>query len=523
MNALFAFKFTPARRRLLCGLCGASTILAACAVGPDFKPPARPTAGAYTTTPLPKETAAAPGSAGEAQAFQAERDIPAEWWTQFQSPELDSLIRKAIRANPTVESARAALRQAQENVYAQQGYFFPSLQASYSPSRTKISGNTGGNSPGVQGDGSVISTVSNPPASQGGTAPFNEPVTYNWHSAQLTVGYAADVFGGNRRQVESLQAQMEAQRFELEATLITLASNVVAAAIQEASVREQIQATGRIIELNEHALQIVRHQFQVGYATGIDVAAQESSLAQARQMLPPLTRQLEQTRDLIRALVGNLPDQDVPETFTLDRLHLPTELPLSLPSRLVEQRPDIRAAEAQVHSASAQVGVAVAARLPQFAITGTFGGNASVFSQMFSASGQFFSVAGTVAQTLFDGGTLLHRKRAADEALVQAERQYRSTVLTAFENVADTLHAIAADADALSAAVQAERAAGGTLDITRQQERLGYVNVQTLLSADAAYQQAVINSVQARATRLGDTAALYQALGGGWWNRARSE
>jgi NodT family efflux transporter outer membrane factor (OMF) lipoprotein len=253
------------------------------------------------------------------------------------------------------------------------------------------------------------------------------------------------------------------------------------------------------------------------------VAAQEASLAQARQILPPLTKQLEQTRDLIRALVGNLPDQDVPETFTLDKLHLPTELPLSLPSKLVEQRPDIRAAEAQLHSASAQVGVAVAARLPQFAITGTFGGNASVFSQMFSASGQFFSIAGNVAQTLFDGGTLLHRKRAADEALTQAEQQYRSTVLTAFQNVADTLHAIAADAQTLAAAVQSEDAARRTLDITQRQEQSGYVNYQTLLGADEAYQQALISAVQARATRLGDAAALFQALGGGWWNRLPSE
>jgi NodT family efflux transporter outer membrane factor (OMF) lipoprotein len=240
-------------------------------------------------------------------------------------------------------------------------------------------------------------------------------------------------------------------------------------------------------------------------------------------MLPPLTKQLAQTRDLIRALVGNLPNEDVPETFTLETLHLPAELPLSLPSKLVEQRPDIRAAEAQLHSASAQVGVAVAARLPQFSITGAYGGNAAVFSQMFSPSGQFFSIAGSLAQTLFDGGTLRHRQRAADEALVQAAQQYRSTVLTAFENVADTLHAIDADAQSLAAAVQSEEAARRTLDITHRQAQSGYVDDLTLLLADEAYQQAVIGSVQARATRLGDAAALFQALGGGWWNRPPAE
>jgi NodT family efflux transporter outer membrane factor (OMF) lipoprotein len=485
-----------------------------CAVGPDYHRPETQAASGYAPTALPEKTASAPGLAGSAQTFVMDRDIPAEWWTLFQSPQLDALIKKAFKANPTIEAAEQALRQAQENVYAQQGYFYPTVQGNYTRSRIKVSGNTGGNSPGLQGNGSVIQT------GQTNTAPpTSTPVIYNWHSAALTVGYVPDVFGSNKRMVESLQAQVDTQRFQLEAAYITLATNIVSAAIQEASVRNQIDAVNRIIASNTRALDILQQQLKLGYAARLDVAAQETALAQARQLLPPLENQLEQTRDLMRALVGNLPSEDIEETFTLASLHLPEALPVSLPSKLVEQRPDVRAAEEQLHAASAQVGVAVAARLPQFAINGTWGGNASSFSQMFWSSGTFFTLAGSVAQTVFDGGTLKHRQRGAEAAMEQAAAQYRSTVLTAFQNVADTLHALHSDADALKVAVEAEQAAKVTLEITQKQQQEGYVNYLALLSAEAAYQQTAISLAQAQASRFGDTAALFQALGGGWWNR----
>lgn len=506
-------------RAAILGLSAVALSLAGCAVGPDYKRPTLPAAAHYTPVPLPPSTAASPGVAGAAQDFSAARDISAQWWMLFQSPQLNALIERAYAANPTVEAAAAALRQAQENVYAQRGFFFPTVQASYSRQRTKISGNTSGNDPGVQGNGSDIVGGGSGSAAAGGTAPFTEPVTYNFHTAQLTVGFVPDVFGGNRRQVESLQAQADAARDELEATYITLASNVVAAAIQEALVRAQIAATQISIGTYQRSLEILREQFRLGYAMRIDVAAQEAALAQAQLLLPPLEKQLEQTRDLIRALVGNRPDQDVAATFDLACLHLPQELPLTLPSKLIEQRPDVRSAEAQVHAASALVGVAVANRLPQFSISGDLGGNASHFSQMFWSSGTFWDVIGNVSQTIFDGGTLRHRQRAAEQGLVQAAAQYRSVALTAFQNVADTLHALYADADALSAAVRAEQAAGVALNLTRAQQQAGYVNYLILLSAEQTYQQAAIMLVQAQANRLGDTAALFQALGGGWWNR----
>ena len=484
--------------------------LAGCAVGPNYHRPPLPQSRAYSPAPLPPSTASAPGiGAGAAQSFDTASAISAQWWTLFRSPALNKLIERSFAANPTIDAAVAALREAQESVYAQRGYFYPTVQVSYQAERTKLSGNTATSSaPGIQGNGENITPLA--PA---------QPVTYNFHTAELTVGYVPDVFGANHRQVESLQAQSDAARYQLDAAYVTLASNVVAAAIQEASTRAQIAAVQVIIHSNRRALEILRRQRRLGYAARLDVAQQELALAQAQALLPPLTRQLEQTRDLIRVLAGNAADQDVPETFTLAALHLPQRLPLSLPSRLIEQRPDVLAAEAQVRSASAQVGVAVANRLPQLNLTAALGGQATKIPQMFWNSGTFWSVLGSASQPLFDAGTLEHRQRAAEQTLAQAAAQYRGTVLTAFQNVADTLHALYSDADALSSAMAVEQAARVTLQVTQEQFRVGYANGLAVLTAQQAYQQAVIARVQAQAARFGDTAALFQALGGGWWNQ----
>jgi len=494
-------------------------IAAGCAVGPGFHRPQAPADAGYAPAPLPADSASAPVHGGEAQRLVNGRDIPFEWWGLFKSPALNALVERAFRANPTIAGAQAALVQAQELVYAQQGFFFPTVGANYDFQRTKIAGNfTVDDSPGTQGNGDNL----NPPLLDLNHSPHTAPLYYNYHTAQLTVGFVPDVFGANRRQVESLAAQTEAQRFALEATYITLASNVAAAAIQEASVRAQLEATRQIIAADEESLRILRDQFRLGFAMRVDVAAQETALAQARATLPPLQLQFEQTRDLLRALVGNLPNQEVAETFELDALQLPPELPLSLPAKLIEQRPDVRAAEAQLHAANAEVGVAVAAMLPQLSITGAYGGNADQFAWMFRRGGPFWNLVGGVTQPLFEGGTLLHRKRAADDALKQAAAQYRSTVITAYQNVADTLHASLSDADTLAADVRAESAARVTYDLTRRQTETGYVGYLTLLSAQTAYQQALLNREQAQAVRYGDTVALFQALGGGWWNHSAS-
>ncbi len=485
-----------------------SIMLSGCAVGPDFKLPAAPNAKTYSPQPMPPETADATVLAGNAQKLNPATTIPFDWWTLFKSPQINALITRAFTNNPTIQSAQASLRRAQQSVIAQQGYFYPNAEASYSPSRTKIAGNMGSSAPGVQANGQVIAPDT-----------VGAPVYYNFHVAQLSVGYVPDIFGGNRRQVESLQAQLQAQHFQMEASYITLASNIVAAALQEATLRAQIKSIKEIIKLNNENLEILHKQLELGYVAGIDVAAQEAAAAQAEQSLIPVAKQLEQTRDLIRALAGNLPNEEVAEEFELESLQLPEELPLSLPSQLVEQRPDIRAAQEQWHAASAQVGVAEAGRFPQFTITAAVGGMASTPDWMFREGGSFFSVLGNLSLPLFDGGTLKAREQAAREALAQAAADYRRVVITAFQNVADTLHAIQFDAEYLKAALRSEIALKEMAELTRKQYVLGYASYQTVLLAEQNFQQAEITLIQAQATRLVDTAALYQALGGGWWNR----
>ena len=487
---------SPSARRFRGAVATVTAVVLAsgCAVGPNFRRPTAPAVDRYTRQPSLPKTASADVAAGEEQRFVQNLDIPQQWWTLFESPPLNALIEKALRANPTLVTAQAALRQAMELVYAQQGFFYPTVQASFSPSRQKLSKTIA----------PVLSMTTN--------------LTYDLYTAQVTVGFTPDVFGGNRRQVESLRGLADSQRFLLEATYVTLTSNVVAAAVQEASLRAQIAATKDIIAISTRSLELLRRQFDLGFVARLDVAAQEAALAQMEQTLPPLRKQLEINRDLLTALAGRLPSDEPEERFELAALHLPQDLPVSLPSRLVEQRPDVRAAEEQLHAASAQIGVAIANRLPQFTLSGAYGGVATSFTQMFASGNPFWVVAGNVAQTLFAGGTLLHRQRAAEAAFEQAAAQYRSTVITAFQNVADTLYALQNDADSLKAALAAERAAKVTLDLTRTQQQLGYVNYLALLSAQQAYQQTLVTRVQAQASRLADTAALFQALGGGWWN-----
>ncbi|HVY17881.1 MAG TPA: efflux transporter outer membrane subunit [Rhodopila sp.] len=468
--------------------------LSACAVGPDFHPPQAPKNAGYTPEAPVSPVSTANTIAGAAQRFDPGRDLPGEWWTLFRSPALDALVKRALAANPDLAAAQASLRQARENLYAGQGAFFPTASASFQPSRQKISGAAFGQP--------------------------NESATLSLVTAQLSVSYAPDVWGGTRRQVESLGAQVDYQRFELEATYLTLTSNIVVAAINEASLRGQIAATQDIIKADTDQLNVVRQQFVVGGASRADELQQEATLAQSRATLPPLQKQLAQQRDQLIALLGGFPNESLAARFALTDLHLPEDLPVSLPSQLVAQRPDIRAAEAQFHTASANLGVAIANQLPQFAITGSIGSEALGFSNLFSAGTGIWTIAGSVTQTLFDAGTLQHKKRAAAAALEAAAAQYRSTVIRAFQNVADALRALQSDADLVHEQADAERSASDSYALARTQFRTGAISYLTLLNADRTWQQARLNLVQAQALRFSDTAALFQALGGGWWHRA---
>ena len=465
-------------------------VCAGCAVGPDFKRPDVPTGMQLTRAPV-ITTVESNNASGSAQRFEAGATVQRKWWTQYGSATLDGLVELALKNNPTIEAAQASLKQAQALATAQRGYYLPNVQLEYSPTR-QASSNT------------IAPTLNS------GETPFS------LNTAQVSVGFTPDVFGLNRRTVESLDAQAENQKFLLDATYVTLVTNVVSAVIAQAALAAQLKASEEIVSASSRSLELLKAQATIGFSSAIDVAAQETALAQAEQTLPPIHKQLEQTRNLIAVLTGKLPSEGGVENFELAALKLPATLPLSLPSQIVEQRPDVRAAEAQLHAASAAVGVSIAQRLPQFSITAFLGGAAVPFNDMFNSANQFWGVTGNIAQTIFDFGTLKYRQVAAEAGMAQAGAQYRSTVLTAFQNVADTLYALDADAKSLAAAVRAENAAKITFQLTQQQLQIGAVNALAMLLAEQTYHQTTITRIQAQASRLTDTAALFQSLGGGW-------
>jgi NodT family efflux transporter outer membrane factor (OMF) lipoprotein len=471
--------------------------LSACAVGPNFKRPTAPGATGYGGAPMQGQTTEGEGSGGSAQHFVAGMDIPSQWWTLFQSPKLNHLVEQALKANPDVGAAQAALRQAHELYTAERTSFFPTVQGEFTGTRAM----------------NAVGTIANPTS-----LPQANPY-YNLYTAQLSVSYLPDVFGATRRQVEIAKAQADSTRFQLEATYLTLSSNVVVTAIQEASLRGQITATERLLQLQRQLTDTVQRQRQLGTASDLDVLAQQAAEAQTEQTRPPLQKQLGQTRDALTALLGRLPSDEPEETFRFEELTLPTDLPVSLPSKLIEQRPDVRQAEENLHAASAAVGVALANMLPQFAINADLGSSALKLGQLFTPYTGFWDVGTSLTQTLFDAGALLHRRRAADAALDQAAAQYRAAVILACQNVADTLRALQADADALKASAATEKAAKRTFELAQRQRALGTISLVAVLSAEQAYQQAELTLVQAQAGRYSDTAGLFQSLGGGWWNR----
>ena len=470
-----------------CALSAAAVlVLAGCAVGPDYHRPELPVAQHYTEATTDTQL--------QADRQGAPAELPQSWWELYRSPALDELVRAGLANNPSVASAQAALQVAIENRRAQQAAFFPTVGVAYTATRQK-----------------VAAPLASPLASNADL--------FNLHTAQVNVSYAPDLFGLNRRQVESLKAQEDSQRWNVEATYLTLSSNLVVAAITEAGLRAQVDATRRSVELQTDILQRFRKLQALGQNSTLDVAQQEALLAALEASLPPLDKQLALQRDQLKALSGVLPDAALSE-FRLDQLTLPEPLPLTLPSTLVEHRPDVLAAEAQLRSASADIGVAVANRLPEVTLgVNSWGSSASSIAKLFGPGTMFWTLAGSASQSLFDGGALKHREAAARAAYDQAAAQYRSTVINAFQSVADALQAIDADAAALAASRRAQDAAELTLAITRRQLELGDASSLAVMSAEQSVQQATVVTVQARANRLADAAALFQALGGGWWNR----
>jgi NodT family efflux transporter outer membrane factor (OMF) lipoprotein len=481
---------------------GAALSLDAC-VGPDFHAPEPPEVASYTPGQEPKSFTAQ----NKTQHLDIRRELPAEWWELFHSQGLNSLINRALHDNPNIEAARAALRVAQANVYAEAGQLFPLVTPNLTSQGGKVATTPGGAA------GGVSAPVVGPNSSN--------PTYYQLHTAQFTVGYTPDIWGGVRRQIENLEALKENQRFMNEATFLTLTSNIAAGAIQEASLRAQIGATESLIKISKDILRIIRLQFQAGQVSGLDVAAQEALVAQTEATLPPLRKALHQERDALIVLSGHLPGEGLPERFEFTGFTLPRKLPMTIPSDLVSQRPDVRAAEETFHAACALVGVAIANRLPQASLTGDIGRSGIAFNQLFSNNPAFYFYTGiaSATQVLFDGFTLQQRQRAAEAGVDEAGAQYRLAVITAFQNVADALYAIRYDTAALEKALEAQVATKKTLDLTRAQLAQGQIAIQTVLGAQTAYLQASLTVIQAQANRLSDAVALFQALGGGWWNR----
>jgi NodT family efflux transporter outer membrane factor (OMF) lipoprotein len=485
------------KRRVVVGATIATILsvsISGCAVGPNFNPAPVPDVDGYVRGKLASPNPGVGARGVAAQHFVTGADVSARWWSAFQSRPLNDLVRHSVDHNPNLQAAEAAIRVAQHNALAQRGLFFP-----------QVTGNSTSSDFLIANPGQV------PPIPTEGSQSQFALVTH-----QLTVSFVPDIWGGNFRAVESLDAVSEQQSFQLEAAYLALTSNVVTAAIQEASLRGQIAATQRIIAIERNLLDILKRQFGFGQAAQADVLAQDAALAAAEELLPPLEKQLAQQRDLLTALSGRYSADEIEQRFDLAHLKLPTNLPVSLPSKLVDQRPDVRAAEANMHTASAQVGVAIAARLPNIVLSANGGSTAFNFAQSFVPGTGFYTLAASATAPIFDGFTLYNKQKAAEAALDQAEAQYRAIVITAFQNVADALRALQSDARAVRAARRAEDTAKASLDIVQKQLNAGQVNQLAVLNAQQTYLTAAVIRVQTEANRLSDTAALFMALGGGW-------
>jgi NodT family efflux transporter outer membrane factor (OMF) lipoprotein len=461
-------------------------VLSACSVGPDFKKPEMVTPTSFTRN---GQMDTSPSTS------QSPKGVDAQWWKAYGSDEINQLVDLALKNNPNIESASANLRVAQANVRAQQGLFFPSISAGYGVSRQKT--------------GPILQPSINPPAD--GVVDS----IYNLHTAGFTVGFAPDIWGGNRRQVESLKALGNAQSYQLAALQTTIANNVVATAIQEASLREQVKAVRDLAQASREQLEHARRLRAAGYSSSVDLAVQESLFAQATAQVPTLEKSREQSLNLLAVLCGKMPNEQL-LLPSIDKIRFPSPLPNVVPSAFVEQRPDVKIAEEYVRAANAQIGVAIANLLPQISLTGNIGSVATLFGDLSNSANSAWALAGGISQPIFQGGTLFARKRAAEAGIDSAIGQYKSTVLGAFQNVADTLYAIDADGKYYKTALDNEKANQQIFEQSDRQVKAGYLSEAGMLLTKQTYLQARINSLQAYATYLGDTTALYQALGGGW-------
>lgn len=464
-------------------------LLAGCTVGPDFKRPAAPDIPSYTATPLPAQTASAPTTLGDAQHFSAGASVSAQWWHGLGSSRLDALIEQAFQASPTLASAQATLRQAQEIYAAQAGStLYPQVDAGIGAQRQRLN-----------------------PSPLGQTGDAREFSLYN---ASTSVRYRLDLAGGNRRALEALAARAEYRRYQLEGARLTLAANIVTSVITQARLAGQIQSTQAILRAQDEQLHLTRERVRLGQAALDDVLALQTQVEQTRAGHPLLRKQLLQNEHLLAMLTGRAPGAGGLPSFTLKEFTLPSDLPLVLPSELVRRRPDIQAAEALLHAANAEYGVAVAKLYPQLNISASLGSQALSTGALFGGGSAVWSLIGQLTQPLFNPG-LPAEKHASLAAFDAAAANYQSVVLESLRNVADILRAVENDAQTLTALAAADAAAQGSLESMQRQYALGATSYVQLLIAQQQAQQTRVNLIAAQAQRLVDSAALYQAMGGG--------
>lgn len=465
-------------------------LLAGCTVGPNFTPPSPPSDQAYDAA-----HAAPPAVAGEpAQRLAVGQRIAGDWWTLYRSPALDAVLKQAIAHNRDLAAARANLAAAQNIAAAAQGALFPQLDFAASAERQKISFAAFG---------------------------LKQPLaTFNVFSVGPTVSYSLDPFGRNRRLIEERQAQADVERYQLTAAYLAVTGNAVTDAIGIAAINAQIAAVNDVVADDQNLLTLVQRSVAAGGATDLDVESARSQLAADRTLLPPLQQRLSVARHVLAVLVAETPGSWTAPDFTLDSLTLPADVPISLPSTLVHQRPDILAAEAELHAASAAVGVATAQLYPDITLTAGVEQIGLAPHTLLTAGDNIWNFGGGVTAPLFHGGALRAQKRAAEDNFNSTRATYQQVVLQSFAQVADSLDALVHDTRLLAEQRAALESSRRSLDLTRRAYQGGDVALLQVLDASRLYQRARLGYAQAEAQRYADTAQLFLAMGGGWWARA---
>ncbi|KTC78503.1 outer membrane efflux protein [Legionella cherrii] len=491
-------------QRIYLFLC--TLILTSCKVGPNFHSPDAPKATHYNTGSVKNRTVGAKSRAGQPQHFNFKKKISASWWEIFHSKELNSFIEKGLKNNPSIEMSKANLRKAQANLLAEAGHnLFPTVDTQFLASRER---------------NSLLATGINITPIPGTKLPFSSVNTFDLYNTSISVRYNLDLFGGTRRQLESLRAAIDYERFELEATYLTLTANIVTTGITIASLQEQIKTTKELIACQKELVKLENSNYVQGHTSKLTLLDSDNRLKETQAQLPTLKNDLAKKYNALAILIGSLPSETEFFDFTLQNIRLPTDLPVTLPSLLVKQRPDIKSSESLLHKASADIGVATANLYPQLNIGATYAWYSTALSTLFNPANNVWNYGGQIFQTLLKGGELRAKRQLAIAVYDYELARYKKVVLDSFQQVADALHALEFDAELLREQANSETNTREQFKIVRMQYQLGKANYLAVLRAKESYLKIHLKVIQAEAARYNDTAALFQSLGGGWWNNS---